>query len=998
MGSNDLMNLAKVQTPKLKPEIRLAQAISEFAASLDDGRRATFKTLQTNSPPSPTEVIRLTEEINRDGARMHRSWQPHGTRLVGILERIQVFSAVGDILIGGSQCMIASGVWAAVRMSLQLATGYLSYFERISQLFMRIGHSSSIQQDLVLLFPKCSKLQRFMCEYLIVIVNFCRGVVVFTKRSILAQLATSFDNEFKSFETDLSTWTSIIHDQVTYLTAKLQLRSGRTLVATNNALALITGPKAKKREIAERLARILAKISPHNRSSTSTGAWLDSSSSSVLQITGALGSGKSVLLANVFATICSQNGPDPQARIKSVPASFFCYFGNAKSLEPRNILGSIMYQFIKQLMAEPAVADVLAAKLPQHTLDMDIDEVVNIAQIMPLDRRFYVVLDALDECGEQAVEEVVVALSRLLQSCQIQLCFSTRVESKAIGIIEQHLKVEHKISMANAERKEELKAFIEHEINRRQDQSPRSLDPTVLAAVKNDLSAKADGMYLWAALQIDALFPRYHRQRILCDADILSMLETLPADLPRAFDRALGRITERRYGSRVFEIAAAARRPLSLDEFRVALNVQPGITEWNEATLPHDAQDVIFLSGGGLLEVEEEDLTVRFIHSSARQHLESPSETVSDHGIGTFHYSPVSAAANLGFICVTYLNYPIFEKQVVKVDKALVPIEQVAAGVSSTVVREVKKDSLLRAVASTTSFLRLGAQGSRKPNALHISLDKAVKTALSESIAHIFFPYARENWLWYTMELLLLDELPGYRESALQLLKKDLSFLGLPVPSPGNPGSPAHDIGWAIENQHIGLFFYCLISNQKIPGDMAVSGAEFISRWPESVRMNRRYFDDLVARLVAQGEHCPFSKLQDLLDLVIKRGADPSIPLAETSQTPLDLCFNFHGQEILDLLNTLLQGGADPNCSLGMKGSILFHAISLGDSELVSLLLSFGAEANVPAVFDNSTRHGYSELFSGRETTTTWFQYSLHTELKWTAFVLRTFPYNSQNK
>ena len=114
------MKQAVARAGKLKPEIRLAMAISEFGACLDKGRQAMFKTLRTNSPPSPDDVIRLSEEINRDGARHHRSWQPHGTRLVGILERIQLFSAVGDILVGGSQNMIASGVWAVVRMSLQV--------------------------------------------------------------------------------------------------------------------------------------------------------------------------------------------------------------------------------------------------------------------------------------------------------------------------------------------------------------------------------------------------------------------------------------------------------------------------------------------------------------------------------------------------------------------------------------------------------------------------------------------------------------------------------------------------------------------------------------------------------------------------------------------------------------------------------------------------------------------------------------------------------------
>ncbi|KAM5364345.1 hypothetical protein ACJZ2D_011542 [Fusarium nematophilum] len=41
---------------------------------------------QTHSPPSETDVIRLTEEVNRDGSRLHQaSWKPFGTRIFKFL-------------------------------------------------------------------------------------------------------------------------------------------------------------------------------------------------------------------------------------------------------------------------------------------------------------------------------------------------------------------------------------------------------------------------------------------------------------------------------------------------------------------------------------------------------------------------------------------------------------------------------------------------------------------------------------------------------------------------------------------------------------------------------------------------------------------------------------------------------------------------------------------------------------------------------------------------
>lgn len=105
----------------LTPAVRLAKVISEFSSGLDEKYRPIFKTWQTHSPPSEIDVIRLTEEINRDGSRLHQtSWKPFGTRLLKFLDQIQLLIKPGDILVGGSQNMIASGVWATVRLSLEV--------------------------------------------------------------------------------------------------------------------------------------------------------------------------------------------------------------------------------------------------------------------------------------------------------------------------------------------------------------------------------------------------------------------------------------------------------------------------------------------------------------------------------------------------------------------------------------------------------------------------------------------------------------------------------------------------------------------------------------------------------------------------------------------------------------------------------------------------------------------------------------------------------------
>lgn len=108
---------------QLKPEARLGLAISEFANILDSEGKKEFRSLQDTQDKriSSRDIIKMTEEINQEGARRHRSWRQHGTKLGGFLSRIQTLASIGDVLVGGSQNIIATGVWSALRLSLTVS-------------------------------------------------------------------------------------------------------------------------------------------------------------------------------------------------------------------------------------------------------------------------------------------------------------------------------------------------------------------------------------------------------------------------------------------------------------------------------------------------------------------------------------------------------------------------------------------------------------------------------------------------------------------------------------------------------------------------------------------------------------------------------------------------------------------------------------------------------------------------------------------------------------
>ncbi|KXH26073.1 hypothetical protein CNYM01_02392 [Colletotrichum nymphaeae SA-01] len=312
---------------KLKPEIRLAQTISEFSVSLkrhQDDSHIRFKNLQTRSPPTAMEVLQLTEEINRDGAHRHRSWRPNATRLVTILERIRQFAPIGDVLVGGAQNLLASGVWATVRMTLEISLSFLSYFDKVSTLLMRIGKSSSLHKDFALLFPTCRQTQAYMCEYVIVFIKICKKITIDAHKSFASQLATSFtstfDSVFKPLEDDLRSWGQLIENRVAVLVAKANIEGNSSSVERFSRFQVMISRDAALRDRETRAHRLFEALAPNQKefesiwtrerkkgtsswilNDKSYQEWLGTKTSATLWLQGNLGSGKTVTMASVVA-------------------------------------------------------------------------------------------------------------------------------------------------------------------------------------------------------------------------------------------------------------------------------------------------------------------------------------------------------------------------------------------------------------------------------------------------------------------------------------------------------------------------------------------------------------------------------------------------------------------------------------------------------------------------------------------------------------------------
>jgi hypothetical protein len=114
------MALAVSKAGRLKPEIRLAQALSEYEAILVDDQKAKLRGFRQEPPPTAADAMRLTAEIDRDTVRTRKSRRCVGPRFCNFLQAVQMFTGVVDIFVGGAQSLIASAIWGVVKLSFQV--------------------------------------------------------------------------------------------------------------------------------------------------------------------------------------------------------------------------------------------------------------------------------------------------------------------------------------------------------------------------------------------------------------------------------------------------------------------------------------------------------------------------------------------------------------------------------------------------------------------------------------------------------------------------------------------------------------------------------------------------------------------------------------------------------------------------------------------------------------------------------------------------------------
>lgn len=520
------MALALRGAGSLSPGIRLAVAISQFEASLADREKSDFKTLKSqaqNMTPGVQDVMMVTAELNKRTTRAGS-----GARFTNMLMAVQQFATIGDVVIGGSQSLPACGVWCVVRssltvcdtacltgrsmlMRLQLLMGFSSHLERFSSVFMDIGRSSPRYQDLALLYSRSDKIKRDLVEYFIVVVNICQQFIEFSKKSKFVQLTTSaFDTHLQKAESDLKQYAASIKEEVGTLNTKTLVYESRE----NSRMRALIDRKHHTRKLQQKLKRRSDYLSActdydhetpwkraRKRGNTSwfatEQAYLEFKSceiSSTLVLSGKLGSGKTVLAANlVDDLILSGRGT-------------VCYFFISHDIINSCQSETIFRSLCRQTMAFHAGNDILDFLFTDDNPVLDDTAVLSLLSrvLDTLNGHIYFVLDGIDDCDRTETQKVISTLRDLIdysENSTLHVFVSLRIQVDDVNSKYQGLNPERLLSIPDEN--PDISSYIDAQLRMRIESEQLVFgDPTIVVEIQDALLEGAQGMYEYSILEV----------------------------------------------------------------------------------------------------------------------------------------------------------------------------------------------------------------------------------------------------------------------------------------------------------------------------------------------------------------------------------------------------------------------------------------------------------------------------------------------------------------
>lgn len=329
-----------------------------------------------------------------------------------------------------------------------------------------------------------------------------------------------------------------------------------------------------------------------------------------------------ILCSLLTYSACVVNRLLQQSRLDSSEAMAYFYCsrtsGHTERQDPPKILRSLLRQLAASLPGLPLKPPVISLYKEEMAMGSqqaqpNIRESENL--IRELLQQHYshvtIVLDALDECDPKTRAEMFTVLARIAytQGVAVKVLISSRNEPD----IFEHFGASSNFYINTKNNSEDIRKLVNSEIDNRLLHGKAS--EAIRSVVKEELNLKAQGMFRWAALQVDALCdPDY----IHSENDVHELLRVLPGTLEQTYSETLAKFQH--YPKSSKEAVHNVLKLLMCAEFMMSLEeVVSAVIILSDTAL--DTSDLIRMARGLIVE-DQQYIVLRFAHLSVREYLE----------------------------------------------------------------------------------------------------------------------------------------------------------------------------------------------------------------------------------------------------------------------------------------------------------------------------------------------------------------------------------------
>ena len=448
------------------PTSSLKIALVEFENILSADQKKRYHA--TSNALDTSTVISFAKTL--DERRQGAAQRGVSSRLITFLDSLQRFTQIVDTFVS-SNPKIAALVWGGAKTAILAANNISSYFDKVTAMIMNIGKIYPTYQSFGHLYSGCVELQNALCEYYAAVIRLCMKIVIVSQRSGLLHTLSS---AFYSFESEFSANIAELHQATDFVKLQCALASKKATAEAEKLAAVdrrendkyrhlgkifqsfVTKDLAEAREwrlrqlqretsqmrdtVCDSMStinslrlwkRVLQQRIPSTaewfQEDATFNSWRNDNDSAIIWCVGTMGVGKTVLMSSIVEYLHISRAPSETI------SHHFCMSDDEASLKARNILGSIARQILN-----PWIQNIHKAELRdlcQATSNANSAEIVDLlSSRMQPNHIHNIVVDGVDECKVEEIEELMLGLASLYKrhSKNIKVVFASRPDQEKV--------------------------------------------------------------------------------------------------------------------------------------------------------------------------------------------------------------------------------------------------------------------------------------------------------------------------------------------------------------------------------------------------------------------------------------------------------------------------------------------------------------------------------------------------------------------------------------